>query len=250
MKRMLLFPVLLLSLVLFAMTSCSGGYQINGNTSIAGLDGKMLYIKALQEGEWVAVDSAEVLHGAFKMSGAVDSVIMVTLYMDEESIMPLVLEEGKISINVSPTQLRAQGTPLNDLLASFIDKRNEQEAQLAELERKEARMVLDGANVDDVQAELKQEEERLLKETRDHILQFIKDNNNNVLGPTVFMMVCSTLPYPVMTPEIEEIMRTVPTSFKADPMVREFLDKAKENMKLIDEQQRLQENAVVASAKK
>lgn len=42
MKRMLLFPVLLLSLVLFAMTSCSGGYQINGNTSIAGLDGKML----------------------------------------------------------------------------------------------------------------------------------------------------------------------------------------------------------------
>ena len=96
MKRMLLFPVLLLSLVMFAMTSCSGGYQINGNTSIAGLDGKMLYIKALQEGEWVAVDSAEVLHGAFKMSGAVDSVIMVTLYMDEESIMPLVLEEGKI----------------------------------------------------------------------------------------------------------------------------------------------------------
>ena len=52
----------------------------------------MLYLKALQEGDWVVVDSAEMVHGWFKMKGPVDSVRMVTLYMNEEGLMPLVLE--------------------------------------------------------------------------------------------------------------------------------------------------------------
>ena len=45
-----------------------------------------------------------------------------------------------------------------------------------------------------------------------------------------------------MTPQIEEINRTAPQSFKSTPLVREFLDKAKENMKLIEEHQRMEEN--------
>ena len=57
---------------------------------------KLLFLKTLQNGQWVAVDSAEVIHGLFSMKGPVDSVMMVTLYMDDEGIMPLVLEDGKI----------------------------------------------------------------------------------------------------------------------------------------------------------
>jgi len=37
-------------------------------------------------------------------------------------------------------------------------------------------------------------------------------------------------------------MRTAPTAFKEDPLVKDFLTKAKENMKLIEEHKRLQEN--------
>ena len=62
------------------------------------LDGKMLYLKSLRDGEWVKLDSDEVVHGLFSMKGKIDSVQMVTLYMDEESIMPIVLESGKITI--------------------------------------------------------------------------------------------------------------------------------------------------------
>ena len=54
----------------------------------------MLYLKSLRDGEWVKLDSAEVVHGLFSMKGKMDSVQMVTLYMDEESIMPIVLESG------------------------------------------------------------------------------------------------------------------------------------------------------------
>ena len=88
-----LLPLLLLT-VLFS--SCSRKYRVEGTSSIISLDGKVLYLKMLQDGVWVPIDSAEVIHGSFKMKGPVDSVRMVTLYMNEEGLMPLVLENGKI----------------------------------------------------------------------------------------------------------------------------------------------------------
>lgn len=75
-----------------------------------------------------------------------------------------------------------------------------------------------------------------------YVKQFIIDNNENVLGPSVFMMMCSTLPYPVMTPQIEDIMRTAPLTFKQNQLIKEFLSKAKENMQLIEEHQRVRQN--------
>ena len=115
-----ILPFLLL-LVLF--TSCNRKYKIEGSSSVTSLDGKMLFLKTLRNGQWVNVDSAEVIHGHFKMKGRTDSVMMVTLYMDQEGIMPLVLEDGKIVVSISNTQLIAKGTSLNDKLYEFIDKR-------------------------------------------------------------------------------------------------------------------------------
>ena len=79
-----------------------------------------------------------------------------------------------------------------------------------------------------------------------YVKQFIIDNYENVLGPSVFMMMCSTLPYPIMTPQIEDIMRTAPLELKKNELVKAFLSKAKENMQLIEEHQRVRENASVA----
>ena len=41
--------------------------------------------------------------------------------MDDEGIMPLVLEDGKIEVSISNTQLTAKGTLLNDRLYEFIE---------------------------------------------------------------------------------------------------------------------------------
>ncbi len=234
-----ILPFLLLAML---SASCSRNYKIEGSSSVTGLDGKMLFLKTFRNGEWVAVDSAEVIHGLFKMNGKADSVRMVTLYMDREGIMPLVLENGKIEVAISNAQLTAKGTPLNDKLYEFIDKRNEMEVKIEELERKEARMVLDGADLEDVRAQLQQEGEALAKEMSDYVKRFITDNFENVLGPSVFMMMCSTLPYPVMTPQIEDIMRTAPLAFKENELVKDYLAKAKENMQLIEEQKRMEQN--------
>ena len=58
----------------------------------------------------------------------------------------------------------------------------------------------------------------------------------------IIMMLCSSLPYPIMTPQIDDIIKDAPYSFKDNKLVREFLSKARENMKLIEEHQRLEQN--------
>ena len=49
-----------------------------------------------------------------------------------------------------------------------------------------------------------------------------------------------------MTPAIEDIMKTAPLCFKQNPLVKDYITKAKENMKLLEENQRLQDNMATA----
>ena len=229
-------------LLLPFLASCTSKYKIEGTSSVNSLDGKMLYLKSLNDGEWVKLDSAEVVHGLFSMKGKIDSVQMVTLYMDSESIMPIVLENGKITVTISNSELKAVGTPLNTALYEFIDKRNRLEESISELEQRETRMVMDGGDLEEIHSQLMVEGDSLMNEMNQYIKKFISTNYENVLGPSVFMMLCSSLPYPVMTPQIDDIIKDAPYSFKSNKLVREFLSKAKENMKLIEEHQRLEQN--------
>lgn len=235
----LLFPFL---------AACNGGkYKLEGSSAIKDFDGKMVYLKMFQGDSILVVDSAEVVHGTFIMKQTVDSVVMVTLFMDNQSIMPLVVEKGNIKVSIGYDGLQTAGTPLNDALYGFINKRNDFDMKLEELERKEARMVLEGINVDDAQAQVHEETKALLEEMNNHTKTFLAANYETVLGPGVFMMLCSGLPYPIMTPLIEEIMDAAPYSFKSNRQVKEFINKAKENKQLIDEEYRLREKEVIST---
>jgi hypothetical protein len=50
---------------------------------------------------------------------------MANLFMGDESIMPVVLEEGEITIKIDNASQSVGGTPLNDSLYKFIDKHNQ-----------------------------------------------------------------------------------------------------------------------------
>lgn len=209
------------------------------------LDGKKLYLKTVQDGELLKIDSAEVIHGLFSMKGKMDSVQMVTLYMDDESIMPIVLERGKVTVTISNMEIKAEGTPLNTALYEFIRKKNELEVSIEELEQKETRMVMDGADYEEIHRQLVSEGDSLVNEMNKYVKKFISDNYENVLGPNVFIMLCNSLPYPVMTPQIDDIIKDAPYSFKDNKMVKEYLKKARENMKLIEEHQRMEQNSLM-----
>ena len=163
--------------------------------------------------------------------------------MDDESIMPIVLERGKVTVTISNMEIKAEGTPLNTALYEFIRKKNELEVSIEELEQKETRMVMDGADYEEIHRQLVSEGDSLVNEMNKYVKKFISDNYENVLGPNVFIMRCNSLPYPVMTPQIDDIIKDAPYSFKDNKMVKEYLKKARENMKLIEEHQRLEQNA-------
>ena len=95
--------------VLFA--SCGKKYRIEGVSSVSLLDGKMLFIKVPAGDKWVNIDSAEVIHGLFKMEGKADSTMLATLFMDDECIMPFVIEQGKININIDNAGITIKPLP-------------------------------------------------------------------------------------------------------------------------------------------
>lgn len=232
--------------LLFTLTSCGKQYYIEGSSSINRLDGKMLFIKTLQDGgQWLSIDSAEIIHGMFKMKGKVDSIQFAFLFMNDDNIMPLVVENGKINVSIAYDKVDASGTPLNNALYEFINKKSDLDMRIEDLESKEARMVLDGVGLKEIYEQINKEGEQLAKESEEYVKKFMSDNYETILGPNVFVMLCSNLPYAIITPQIEGILKDAPYTFKSHRLVREFTNKAKENMQLIEEQQRLKENAIL-----
>lgn len=215
---------------LLAFTSCASEYKIEGSSSVSRLDGKMLFVKVPSGDRMLSVDSAEVVHGMFKMEGITDSISMASLYMDDESIMPFVIEKGKISIRIDNTRIIVSGTPLNDRLYSFVGKKTSLDDRAYELERKESRMIMDGKTQDEIQREMTKEREKLVTEMNSLAKEFIRQNYDNVLGPGVFIMLCSNFPYPVITPLIEEILTEAPDKFKDNPLVKDYVTTARSNM--------------------
>jgi len=217
-----------ISFLLF--TSCASEYLIQGNSSVSRLDGKMLFVKVPHRSGMMSVDSAEVIHGFFEMQGAVDSAMLASLYMDDQSIMPLVVERGDIQIQIDNGRIIVSGTPLNDKLYDFVGKKSTLDDRAYEVERLESRMIMDGKSLDEVETEINQEREKLTQEMDDLVKTFIQDNYHNVLGPGVFMMLCNGFPYPLLTPVLEEIVDKAPDSFKKHDLVKEYLEAARKNM--------------------
>jgi len=215
--------------VVAVFTSCAKSYHVEGSSSISALDGSKLYLKAIKDGELKNIDSCDVVHGEFQFAGLLDTVRMVSLYMDDESIMPLVLEEGDIVVKIDNAFQSVSGTPMNDSLYKFIDKHNQLTNQMTELSHRQSQMLLDGIDEQLINRQLNSEAARITAEEDQLVTSFIVSNFDNVLGPGVFMMVTSQYRFPVLTPQIEDIMSKASKKFKEDPYVKDYYQTAQEN---------------------
>ena len=211
------------------LTSCATSYNVRGTSSVSALDGSKLYLKTVKNNDLKNIDSCEVVHGEFQFVGLLDTVRMVSLFMDDESIMPLVLEEGDIVIRIDNAVQSVGGTPLNDSLFVFIDKHNQLSNRMSELGHRQSQMLLDGIDEDQIDRQLSAEADLIAAEEDRLVTKFICDNFDNVLGPGVFMMITSQYRFPILTPQIEDIMSKATDKFKNDPYVRDYYQAAQEN---------------------
>ena len=212
------------------MASCAKSYNVQGSSSISSLDGSKLYLKAVKNNELKSIDSCDIVHGQFHFSGILDTVRMANLFMDDQSLMPVVLEEGEIVIKIDNAAQSVGGTPLNDKLYKFIDKHKQLDNRMSELSHKQSQMMLEGVDELTINEKLNAEAEKIAAEEDKLVTSFIVENFDNVLGPGVFMMITSGFNVPVLTPQIEDIMSKATEKFKNDPYVKEYYQVASDNM--------------------
>ena len=221
--------IIYLFLIIAVLTSCAESYSIQGSSSVSSLDGSKLYLKTVKDQELKNMDSCDVVHGKFRFAGLLDTVRLATLYMDEQSLaMPVVVESGEIEIHIDNTGRSVTGSPLNDKLYQFINRHDQLGNELNELSHKQSQMLLEGIDEDVINRQLSVEAARLAQQEDSLVTNFIVENFDNVLGPGVFMMMTSGYPYPVLTPQIEDIMSKATKKFKEDPYVKEYYRAANE----------------------
>ena len=227
-------PNIIMSRILYALlafatlTSCANSYNIQGTSNVSMLDGRMLYLKVYQKDNLKNVDSCDVVHGQFHFTGSVDTTKMAILFMDDESIMPIVVEKGEIEIRIDNANQKVSGTPLNDKLYDFITLHNQLNNEMNELSHKQSQMLLEGIDEEVIDRQLSEEAAVIAQREDSLVTNFIVENFDNVLGPGVFMIMTSNYPYPVLTPQIEDIMSKATKNFKEDYYVKTYYQTANE----------------------
>lgn len=211
------------------VSSCANSYTVQGSSSISEFDGGKLYLKAIKDNELKKIDSCDVIHGEFEFNGVLDTIRMANLFMDEESIMPVVLEEGMIKIKIDNAVQRVSGTPHNEKLYDFLDKHKQLGNRMSELTHKHSQMLLNGATEQEANEAVQSEAAQIALEEDQLVTSFISENFDNVLGPGVFMMITSGYQYPILTPQIEHIMSMATDKFKNTPYVKDYYQTATEN---------------------
>ncbi|MBQ9288219.1 MAG: DUF4369 domain-containing protein [Bacteroidaceae bacterium] len=209
--------------------SCASQYSIDGKTSSSDLEGKMVFLKTVSVDGMNSIDSCEIIHGNFSMSGRCDTVCMAELFLDTTPIMPLVLEAVPLQVCINDTVYKVSGTEANDKLYQFLHKKAELEQQLSDLPRQESRMIMDGKDEYEINMTLTNTMQKITSDYDKLVMEYITQNFDNILSVGVFMIHTQGGQAPMITPQIEDIMSKASDKFKNDSYVKAFMQTAEQN---------------------
>lgn len=229
----LLNLIVLIKIVLLT-SSCDKEFSLNGSTE-SFFNGAKVYLKAETADKWITLDSCEILHGKFYMNGSADSAFVSALFIGEEAIIPIVIEEGNINLDIDRHNITISGTKLNDALSDFMQKKEQFEQRMYELERMEASLILDGHTAESAAAQIEDDFIMVGDSLDTYVENFIKEHYHNILGPCVFQLLCSAMPYPLMTKQVERLLSGAPEAFLSAPYIVSFIAAAEENKKRMSE---------------
>lgn len=223
--------VLLIPFLSLFLASCaSQQYNVEGTTNLTQLEGKTLYLRGYLNESMVTIDSCTVQHGRIHFSGALDSAQMCTISMEEEGVLPLVLENGIISLTLNDYKQNVTGSPMNDTLYNFIRLKTQLENEINQLT--EQRYDIIAAGFGDVFSEcqkINEKCENILLKNDKLVTSFILNNSDNILGPGVFMILTHNFPFPRFTPQIEDILNHAKPYFQNHPYVKRYVEEATKN---------------------
>lgn len=227
---MLRLPLLHTLVGLLAFCSCTSQYDIAGNSSLAEVDGHMIYLRALGGDEsrmGHQIDSCRVVHGRFRFGGEIDSVVMAQMCLGHEMMMPIVIENTPLQVSIEPKGQTVEGGQLNKRLYSFLQKRDRLENELWVAEQECIRALrLGQGNIADVHERLRVRAAKLNKQIEEAETRFVEDNYTNALGPGYFIILCNQQFIPVMTEQLQRIADKAPDEFLSHPFIHNYLHMA------------------------
>lgn len=183
------FYIFSISCLAILLASCSNKYKVEGVATLGSLGGNLMYLKSFDKNKWCTVDSAQIIHGAFMMCGNITNASpkLVTLFVDNTPLTPIVLERGHIQVDLNSSTVMIHGTPLNNKLYAFY-------AQNQSLEQK-SRSALAMLPSDKLNQEVLIKHQQLIKD-------FIINNKANVLSPAIYTIYKKHYPQLVNCEEI------------------------------------------------
>lgn len=228
---MMKHKILAFCTTIIALISCNQGYTIQGNSEIPLHNGKMLYLRATHPHRTIVdIDSCQVTHGVFSFYGDTDSITIVGLYVGNQQVMPIVLEQGDLTIEVGQWGTSLRGSQHNDKLNKLLRERNQIMSKQEALRRKSIEMLYRGKSIEEVEREVSKASAELVKQLELLETRFIQDNYNTPLGPGYFHWLFGQYPIPVITPQIRTILDHAPHTFKQHPFIREYIRQASTSM--------------------
>lgn len=230
---------LALFLTSLLLISCGSDFCIKGSISSDVIDGEYVYIKRVKDGITHTIDSCKILHSAFEMSGTADTAFVVSLFIGNIPIMPFVAEKGDIEIEINDEAVTISGTPLNNELNMLIREQALLEARVAELERLETSLILNGSTAEAAADYVSDSIETVGASVEQLMKSYVKRNLDNVLGPCIFALMYSAVLAPILNSELDSIYNAASGIFRNDAFVKNFYEIARENAARL-EQMRLQ----------
>ena len=214
MKKSVLFIFAVL-----ALTACDrkNSYTLNGEIGSSTLDGKQVSVYSINDDpSSMALDSAIIENGSFKLHGNVDSagwyILMIKDVYGSQPIMKDFYTEGKLDVALSGNQLRITGGPVNDVFQNFEDEYTKLAINVAKMNEK--------LQADPENAELKKSFEVAYKnfetEVRAIAIKTVKENIGNPAGIHILQGTISLM----NEAEIESILKLGDEKFLQDPFVK------------------------------
>ncbi|WP_396210126.1 redoxin domain-containing protein [Flavobacterium sp.] len=186
MKKITLFVAT--ATLLFSCNNLKDNEFLIAGTADGVKNGKKVFIETQTETGFIAKDTAVVENGKFELKGIAEAVDLGFIRIEDENVnLPIILEEGKISVAIKTDTIlnsKIGGTDNNDKFQSFNDAskvvvNKKMKFEKANLERiTAAKKANDTATVNQIMKEYGKFQDDLNKVSKD----FIKNNPDAYLS--------------------------------------------------------------------
>lgn len=216
---------MLISLFFLLFSSCGGnGFVVEGTVTGIDLDGDTLTLKRYTGDVLADVSDAVVGDGEFEFEGVADEPYVAGLFFGEVLVMPLIIENGDIEVEITDNWALAKGTELNDAFNTYLQSISSFNYEIANVSRLEARMIMDGVNPDSAKVFMEESFEKSYESMKAYIAGFVQEHYEDILGPFAFKQWFGQMYYPMSDTLFKRIIDEAPPVFRNNAEVKAMME--------------------------